>query len=142
MQRTYDIRVAALTTRVPLKWLDNLLSQAILPGIERSRQGVERRISETGLLAIELVRVLTWELGLPIRQAARIASLAVATRAGSLARVELPSGVALLFPLAELEMLLRERIIDAVEAAGRVRRGRPPRPSGNDVAPDDHSPGA
>jgi hypothetical protein len=112
---------------VPLKWLDNLLSLAALPGIERSRQGVERRISETGLLAIELVRVLSWELGLPVRQAARVAGLAIAARTDTTARVALPSGVVLLFPLVELETRLRERIIDAVEAAGRVRRGRPPR---------------
>jgi hypothetical protein len=37
------------------------------------------------------------------------------------------SGLSLHFPVAEIERRLRERMLDALEATARRRRGRPPR---------------
>jgi hypothetical protein len=134
MPRTYDLRAAALTVDVPLKWLDNLLSQNELPGVRRSRQGVQRRISEEGLMAIELVRMLTRDLGVPVKRAAQLAANVVSARGSSEIRAVTESGMVLLFPAIEIASRLRNRVMDAVEIAGSVRRGRPPARRSQSVA--------
>jgi hypothetical protein len=111
--------------RVPPKWLDNLLSHHDLPGIERGRQGKDRRISDTGLLAVEIVRLLNYELAVPMARATELAATALGTRDRERSTVTTPSGVAVVLPLADIERVLRVRIIDAVETVAEVRRGRP-----------------
>ena len=112
---------------VPAKWIDNILSHHELPGIERTRQGVERRISDDGLLAIEIIRILSREAGLTIPSAALIVTRAIGRRQGSLVRVELAPGIELRIDASHIEQRLRERLADAIDAAPRVARGRPPK---------------
>lgn len=127
MARSYSAKLIALTLRVPLKWVDNLLSHHALPGVFRSRQGVERRVTDDGLLAIEATRMLTADLGLPLGRAAAVARSAVESRVDSQMQYVTPSGVTVVFPLTVLESRLRERVVEAVETIGRIPRGRPPR---------------
>ena len=74
MSRSYNARITALITGVQLTWLDNLLSRHNLPGVSRSRQGIDRRISEEGMLAVELCRILNLELGISLTHAVEIAT--------------------------------------------------------------------
>jgi hypothetical protein len=111
---------------VPAKWLDNLLSRHALPGVERGGQGVERRITDQGLLAAEVSRVLNLELGVSMDRAASIAREMVPA-SGSQATFSTPSGISLRFNVADIESRLRLRMSEVLESTSRVPRGRPPR---------------
>lgn len=128
MQRWYDVKTVALALDVQTKWLDNLLSHHSVRGVARQRQGVERRITDDGVLAIELVRRLGL-LGIGAARAVSIAQAALTTRGSGDLRYVDDSGIVLLFPATSIERRLRDRMIDAVEAAASVRRGRPARDS-------------
>lgn len=127
MARSYSTRLIALTVGTSSKWVDNLLSHHALPGVSRSKQGVQRQVTDEGLLAIEMTRMLTSELGVPLSRAAAIARTAVASRSADPPRFVTESGIAVVFPIAAIELRLRQRMIEAVESIGRVARGRPPR---------------
>ena len=124
MARTYDVHVVALTIDAPVKWVDNLLSHHLVPGCTGGRQGVSRRISDIGLTAIATVRLLGADLGIPLPTAVALVRDAASgvgigplrTTAGI--RIDVPSGF-----LDELQ----ERLRDALQAAPRRVRGRPPR---------------
>jgi hypothetical protein len=109
---------------MPLKWVDNLLSHHALPGIERDRQGVERRITDEGLLTIEAVRILRVELGIPLTQAAAIARVSIESRKANELRFDTQS-LAVVFALAEIQRRLHARMVEAAESVARVARGRP-----------------
>lgn len=119
----------ALTLGVPLKWVDNLLSHHSVPGVSQSRQGVERRITDQGLLAIEAIRLLTLELGVPLSRAAEIARSAVMSRAEARMQFVGESGIAIVFPIAETERRLRAKVLEAVDGVASIARGRPRRES-------------
>jgi hypothetical protein len=121
---SYTVKMAALATGVQQKWLDNLLSHHSLPGVSGGRQGLERSISIQGILGIELVRLATLDLGIPIARAVAIATELLSS--GSRGRtIRTASGVQLRFPIEEIERRLRERLVEAVEAAPSLPRGRP-----------------
>lgn len=124
--RFYTARITALILDVQPKWLDNLLSRHDLPGIARSRQGVERRISDQGLLAIELCRVLNLELGVSLQRAAEIAGASLQTPGDVELRYSTPSGLTISLPIAATRARLRDRTMHAIEMVGLARRGRPP----------------
>jgi hypothetical protein len=123
----YTVAVAAFALGVSDKWLDNLLSRGELPGVIRERQGVGRSISEQGVLAIELVRILGDELGMSTT-ASKNAVRAVFSRTPSTGEpmIRTASGVELHFPVDSLSRSLRERLRDALEAVPPRKRGRPP----------------
>jgi hypothetical protein len=125
--RSYSSAAVAVALRVTPKWVDNLLSHHQLPGVERGRQGVERRISDRGLLAIQLVRVLVADLAISTARASEIAAIAMDSRNAVQSTVTTPSGIALVLPLAEIERRLREQVVEAVEMVAERPRGRPPR---------------
>ena len=125
-RRAYTVRTVALAIDVPAKWVDNLLSHHRLIGVAQSRQGVGRVISDEGVLAIQLVRLLA-DLGIGTARAAEIASQTLASRTSGEARFVDESGIELLFHIGTVERRLRERMVDALDAVPRVRRGRPPR---------------
>lgn len=125
MPRAYDVRVVALTTGTTVKWVDNLLSHHLVPGVERSRQGVQRRISDEGLLAIALVRCLTQAAGFGTPTAVDMVRRALAARSAAGIVLPLDTGVDLRIDLSVVEGQLRQQLADAIDAAPRVRRGRP-----------------
>jgi hypothetical protein len=127
MPRTYSIDVIALAVGLAPKWVDNLLSHHAILGASRGRQGVQRRITDEGLLAIELTRLLSRELGVPVGRSAELARKALESRSTSEATVSTGSGVTLVFSLSAIEDRLRARLIEAVESVARVPRGRPRR---------------
>lgn len=125
--RSYNSKTVALALRVSPKWVDNLLSHHDLPGIERGRQGIERRISDSGLLAIEIVRLLNDDLAVSIARATEIAISALQARAAGQSTITTPSGAAVVLSLVDIEQRLRHRMVEAVETVAERRRGRPPR---------------
>jgi hypothetical protein len=125
--RGYTLKTAALIVGVEPKWLDNLLSRYAVPGVTRARQGIQRQISEDGLLAIDACRVLNLELGVSLARAAEIAADLFSSPPGQgEPRFETPSGLTLIWPLTSARQVLRARIIDAVEQTPVIPRGRPP----------------
>ena len=125
--RTYNVRMIALVVRAPIKWVDNILSHHRIPGVVAGTRGVERRVSDDGLLCIELCRLLTHDLGVPLGRAAAIAQQVVAREPEARKRLPLGSGIVLELPMDEIDQRLRTRLIDAAEAVAQVRRGRPPK---------------
>jgi hypothetical protein len=123
MPRSYSVRLAALTIGADSRWIDNLLSRHHLPGISRERRGIERRIDDEGLIAIELVRILNLELG--VSMAAAVAITATMMAPHTEGHYQTPSGLALHVPMSELAQRLRARLDDALEFVARVPRGRP-----------------
>lgn len=126
MARSYNVRITAVITGAPMKWLDNLLSRHELIGVDRLRQGRERRISDHGLLAVEMCRILTLELGLSLRHAVAIANACLRGDLGDELRYSTPSGLSLHFPVVATRARLRERTREAVEMVALTPRGRPP----------------
>ena len=122
--RSYDIRVAALTLDVGTKWVDNLLSHHSLPGCSGSGRGVDRLINDVGLLAIAVVLRLNKQLGIPLGRAATLVSRTF--NGGMLADpIVSDGGVRILVGVEELEREIRERLVDSLQSAPRIRRGRP-----------------
>jgi hypothetical protein len=120
----YHVGVAAVTASADEKWIDNLLARFDLPGVDRSRQGVARRISLLGLKHIVLIRWLGRELGVPLPTAVSVATRALASADGSVA---VAPGVELRIDVARLSAEVDELLADAVESIVPARRGRPPR---------------
>ncbi len=82
---SYHVRIATIAASTDEKWIDNLLSKHEVPGVERARQGVERRISHQGLRHIVLIRRLTKSAGVPTSRAVALASRVLATDNGCIA---------------------------------------------------------
>lgn len=111
---------------MPVKWLDNLLSHHVLPGVGRARQGRERRITRDGILAIELVRLLGAEASIPAATAVSIVRQMVADERRDGVWVG-SGGLTLALPLHEIDQRLQHRLVEAGESVAQVRRGRPRR---------------
>ena len=122
MSRLYNVRTTALTLGVSARWIDNVLQHSDIPGVTSARQGVERLVSDLGIRVLELIRIANQELHIPVPRAAEIA---VACASSAEGRFTSPSGVELRFELDGIDRRLRERLMDAIEATPRLRRGRP-----------------
>jgi hypothetical protein len=123
----YHVDIAAVAASADHKWVDNLLARFQLPGVERARRGVARRISVVGLRHIVLIRWLSRELGLPIGRAVHLARRALSSVDGV---VEANHGVELRVDLALLAADIESVLAEAVESIVPARRGRPPRTAG------------
>jgi len=121
--RSYDVAVTALTVDAPLKWIDNLLSHHEVPGCSGSRQGIERRVSDHGVLCIAVIRLLNAELRIPLAHAVQIVAEGYDGR--GLGELRTPSGIRIQLPLADIEHTLHARLLDALQSAPPRRRGRP-----------------
>ncbi|OYV72877.1 MAG: hypothetical protein B7Z72_03785 [Gemmatimonadetes bacterium 21-71-4] len=119
----YDLPTVAFVVDAPKKWVDNTCSHFAVPGVERSRQGVSRHFSMEGVLAVQLVRDLCVELGLPVREGVRLATALLADdhTTASPAR-----GVVIRLDIETLTHHVQRRLLEAVESVPRIRRGRPP----------------
>ena len=122
--RAYDLRIAALAIRAPVKWIDNLLSQHDVVEIPRARRGVARTISHTALVHLALTRELHVSLGLGVREALQHSQklLANSKEAG------VPTGhLRISVDRETLERTLDTRLREGLESAPSPRRGRPRR---------------
>ena len=123
MPRAYTIATAALTLRVPLKWLDNTLSHIRVAGVHQERQGVARRLSIDALLVLAIATMLINDLEIPLAGAIEIAG----GLAGNDGQYTSPEGLTLRLDLEKVRADLLERLENAVEIAPIPTRGRPPK---------------
>jgi hypothetical protein len=125
--RSINVRTAAFAIGTTTKWLDNLLARHRLPGVSQGTQGVERRITDEGLLGIELTRLLVTEFAMPLPQSVAVVRTVLENRTGNDGRFVAPGGVAIHFPFDRIQERLRIQILSAIEAVPNVSRGRPRR---------------
>ena len=123
MPRAYTIATAALALGMPIKWLDNTLSHHKVLGIHQQRQGVARRLTIDGLLALAVAIVLIKDIAIPLLSALQIADELVRNNG----RYTSAQGVDIQLNLETLKARLFERLENAVEIAPVPKRGRPPK---------------
>src|ERR1044071_8241873 len=73
MARSYHVEIARFAADADQKWVDNLLSRFDIPGVDSSRQGLSRRISDIGIYHIALIRALIAELEVSTARAVTLA---------------------------------------------------------------------
>ena len=123
MARAYTIATAALALGTSTKWLDNTLSHYRVAGVVQQKQGIARRVTIDGLLALSVTLALVGEFGATVVSAISVAERLVA--AGG--RYESPYGVKIELNLHHFRNRLLEKLEHAVEVAPLPRRGRPPK---------------
>jgi hypothetical protein len=121
--RHYHVDVARFAARADPKWVDNLLSHFEVPGVERARQGLARRISADGIYHIALIRILNRDVGLSTSAAVSLAARLLSSGP----RVALVHGLDLELDIAVLRRDVDAAIAEGVESLAPARRGRPPR---------------
>src|SRR3954470_8190898 len=77
MARAYTIATVALTLDTTVKWLDNVLSHHVVPGVTKQRQGIPRRLNVETVLVLELALVLIRDLGVVADHAINLAGALV-----------------------------------------------------------------
>jgi len=122
--RHYHVDVARFAAKADHKWVDNLLSHFDVPGVERARQGLSRRISADGIYHIALIRILNRDVGLSTSAAV---SLAERLLSSAEHRVEVAEGLELGLDADTLRKQVDAAITEGVESLAPARRGRPPR---------------
>jgi hypothetical protein len=118
--------LAAVAEAVNLepKQLDNLLSRNQIPGVDRTKRGVSRRLTTEGAIILCLARELSEALRIPLGSALHFAKTAVGLDP---VPIELGNFVTLQIDQDLLRSSITARLDAAVETVGRRRRGRPTR---------------
>ncbi len=120
--RSYHVAAASVALSCQPKWLDNVLSKYDIPGVERSRQGVSRRLSFDALVLLATVRLLGERFGIPISRALELASEVAANADGWCADAGI-CGIRVDVARIREDLTARVR---AAELSAPTRRGRPP----------------
>jgi hypothetical protein len=120
----YDLSAAAYATDFDLKQLDNLLSRNSLPGVEKQRRGVARRLTPDTIMVIRLAKELADALRTSVGAMLAVAYEIERTKSDE---VQLGSYLALRIDRAALKASTLSRLDSAVEIIGRRPRGRPSR---------------
>jgi hypothetical protein len=119
----YDLAAVAHALDIDLKQLDNLLSRNALPGVERRRRGIARRLTPDVAVVIRLARDLSDALGVSV---GTLLSVADSIERGATNEVRLGEYVTLHVNREALRTSTLARLDAAVEVIGTRRRGRPP----------------
>ena len=121
--RAYTVATAAVTLRMPAKWVDNVLSHHSIAGVAKARQGIARRLTPQAILNLEVAIRLSEALSIPTARALALAQ-ALMARTGELSTGK---GITLTIDIEAIRADLAERLAHAVEIAPLPRRGRPVR---------------
>lgn len=124
MTRFYHVDIARFAARADHKWVDNLLSHFDVPGVERARQGLARRISAAGIHHIALIKAMSRGLGVSTGTAVTLAARLLSENTS---KVDLEPGLSLTLEKGSFLSRVDAAISDAVEAVQPARRGRPPK---------------
>jgi hypothetical protein len=119
--RAYSVAVATLALDAEAKWLDNVLSHHSIAGVEKNRQGIQRRIPPDALLVLAIARTLIIDLNMPIASAIRLAQRVHESRSP----VDISDSITVAVDVARIARELNGRLADAVEGAAQRQRGRP-----------------
>lgn len=125
MTRSYTVVAAAFALDVAPKWLDNFLSQHVVPGVVAAERGVARRVPLSALVLIAIARDLQRGLGVGLGRGLEAARKLVD---GDGNPGVLPVGDAgvLRVDLGVLRRAIEDRLVIAMEILVPPRRGRPP----------------
>jgi hypothetical protein len=110
---------------MPVKWVDNVLSQNRIDGVVRLRQGVARRLAPRAVVTLDIALRLSEALGASISAALAIAAKLLQQREHEF--MEIGQGLRLSVDISRIEADVMDRLANAVEIAPSPRRGRPPR---------------
>ena len=124
--RAYTVAATAVTLEVGRKWLDNVLSHHQVPGVLQERQGIVRRVTPTGLLALDITASLVRALSIPIAQALDIAAQLIAAE-GTEIRITGALSIRIRADVDTMRDELNTRLERAIEISPTPRRGRPRR---------------
>ncbi|MBA2708606.1 MAG: hypothetical protein H0U59_12450 [Gemmatimonadaceae bacterium] len=124
--RAYTVATAAITLRVPAKWVDNTLSHHSIPGVLHKRQGVRRRLTPPAIVTLCIALLLTTELSLSLAKAVEISAHLVHT-GGESAEWRFSENGWLRLNVVSIEKAVIDRLAQAVEVTPIPRRGRPPK---------------
>ena len=130
--RAYTVAAAAVTLKVPRKWVDNTLSHYVVPGVLQRKQGVTRKITPQAVLILEICLELMRTLGVPLHLALEAAkAVAAPDESTTEPTTQLPLGphTTLTVDVAAIMRDMNARLANAVEVAPSPKRGRPPRPT-------------
>jgi hypothetical protein len=119
--RAYTVAAAAVTLRMPVKWIDNVLSHHTVPGVARSRQGVSRRLTPQAILSLEIAIRLSNALSISVARSLELATRLVREHG----ELSAGKGLTLALDIEVIQAELAERLANAVEIAPLPRRGRP-----------------
>ena len=119
----YDLTAVAHALDVDLKQLDNLLSRNALPGVEKRRRGIARRLTPEVAVVIRLARELSESLGVSVGALLPVAN---AIERGATNEVRVGEFATLHVDRDALRTSTLARLDAAVEVIGTRRRGRPP----------------
>ena len=122
--RAYTVAATAVTLGVNKKWVDNVLSHHRVKGVHQARQGILRRVTPDGLLALEIALTLGRVLGIPLTQALDISQALIASKEGEVELGRTPS-IALRVHVDAMRRALDARLEHALEMTPVPRRGRP-----------------
>jgi hypothetical protein len=118
----YDLAAVAHALDLDLKQLDNLLSRNALPGVERKRRGIARRLTPEVAVVIRLAKELSEGLGV---SAGSLLPVAYAIERGNTDEVRLAEFLTLHIDRNAVRTSTLARLDTAVEVVGMRRRGRP-----------------
>ena len=120
--RAYSTTVVANALGVDRRWLDSVIAQNHIDGVQSERQGVSRAISPAAVLTIAVAMELMEALQTPIAGALHLAK-SLLLDAGEHSPAE---GMTLRVDVHSIERRMAGRLTEAVEAHPPPRRGRPP----------------
>lgn len=123
----YTVAATAVTLGMPAKWVDNVLSHHLVPGVSQGRQGVSRRLAPQAILTLDLALRISGALGVPTSRALELSARVLRQPAGT-TTIDLGQGVSLTIDLEAVRGELQGRLAHAVEVAPSPRRGRPAGP--------------
>jgi hypothetical protein len=118
----YDLAAVAEAVDLEPKQLDNLLSRNDVPGVDRKKRGVARRLNADVAVIICLARELSQALEIPLGSALHFSQRVVGSDSTP---IELGQFTTLHVDRSSLRATITARLDDAVETVGRRRRGRP-----------------
>lgn len=122
--RAYTVAATAVTLRMPVKWVDNVLSHHRIFGVAQARQGVTRRLNPQAILVLEIALRLSRTLGVPIKKALEV-SAELCEASGDTVSIALHGAGKLVVDMAAARRETMTRLAEAVEIAPTPRRGRP-----------------
>ena len=121
--RAYTVATVAVALDVPAKWVDNVLSHHTIPGVDRARQGIARRLTIEAVTVLEIALRLSRTFGMPVAAALHIAQSITGSKALTPTFGE--GDCSLTVDTAAVRAHVAARLADAVEFAPLPRRGRP-----------------
>ena len=121
--RAYSSAVVANALEVDRRWLDAVIAQNHIAGVQRERQGVSRAISPAAVLTIAVAIELMQALQTPVAGALHLAK-ALLLDAGEHSPA---AGMTVRIDIHAIERRMAARLAEAVDAHPPPRRGRPPR---------------